>query len=479
MATRIVIEPVTRIEGHAKISLQLGDDGRVADARFHVGEFRGFEKFCEGRPFYEMPTLTSRVCGICPVSHLIASAKACDQILSVHTPSPARKLRRLMNLAQIIQSHALSFFHLSSPDLVLGMESDPARRNLFGLISFDEQYARGGIRLRKFGQEIIETLGGKRIHPGGVVPGGMAAPLSEEGRAAIQSHVSEARAIALSALERWKEILDRMAEEVEVFGRFPTLYVGLVTPEGDWEYYEGNLSVMDANGMVIAENIPPIEYQEYFAERVDTGSYMKPAYYRPRGEEAGVYRVGALARLNLCRKMGVPLADRELAEYRHRFPPPVASSFLYHHARLIEILASVEHISRLLDDEEIVATRVRAEARVNRLEAVGVSEAPRGTLFHHYKVNEDGLIQRVNLLIATGQNHGAMNRTILQIARHYVKGRDIPEGILNRIEAGIRAFDPCLSCSTHAFGQMPLVVELLAADGAVVDRVTRASGDRV
>ena len=475
-ATRIVIEPVTRIEGHAKISLHLGDDGRVADARFHVGEFRGFEKFCEGRPYYEMPTLTSRVCGICPVSHLIASAKACDQILSVHTPMPARKLRRLMGLGQFIQSHALSFFHLSSPDLVLGMESDPARRNLFGLIAADEEYARGGIRLRQFGQRVIETLGGKRIHPSGVVPGGMAAPLTEAGRAEIAGGVAEASAIALAALERWKHLLDGLAREVEVFGRFPSLYVGLVTPEGDWEHYEGNLSVMDANGMIIAENIPPIDYRDHFAERVDTGSYMKPAYYRPRGETDGVYRVGPLARLNLCRRMGVPLADRELSEYRHRFPPPASSSFLYHHARLIEILASIEHIARLLDDEEILSTRIRAEAHVNRLEAVGVSEAPRGTLFHHYQVDESGLIRRVNLLIATGQNHGAMNRTILQIARHYVKGRDIPEGILNRIEAGIRAFDPCLSCSTHAFGQMPLAVELVEPDGTVVGRLTRGAG---
>jgi NAD-reducing hydrogenase large subunit len=478
MTTRILIDPVTRIEGHAKISLVLGDDDSVASANFHVAEFRGFEKFCEGRPFYEMPTLTSRVCGICPVSHLIASAKACDQILAVHTPMPARKLRRLMGLGQFIQSHALSFFHLSSPDLVLGMESDPVKRNLFGLIAADEEYARGGIRLRQFGQRVIEILGGKRIHPSGVVPGGMAAPLTEEGRAEIEGHVADARAIVLSALERWKRMLDKMAQEVEVFGRFPTLYVGLVTPEGDWEYYEGSLSVMDGNGMIIAENIPPIDYQEYFAEEVDISSYIKPTYYKPRGETGGIYRVGPLARLNLCSHMGVPLADRELTEYRHRFPPPASSSFLYHHARLIEILASIEHISRLLEDEEILSTRIRAEAHVNRLEAVGVSEAPRGTLFHHYQVDEDGLIRRANLLIATGQNHGAMNRTILQIARHYVKGREIPEGILNRIEAGIRAFDPCLSCSTHAFGRMPLAIELVARDGTVVQRLSRRADGR-
>lgn len=473
MTTRIVIDPVSRIEGHAKITLVLGDDDQVSEARFHVGEFRGFEKFCEGRPFYEMPSLTARVCGICPVSHLIASAKACDQILAVHIPVAARKLRRLVNLGQIIQSHALSFFHLSSPDLILGMDSDPAKRNLFGLAAADEDYARGGIRLRQFGQRVIEVLGGRRIHPAWVVPGGVAAPLAEAGRAELDAHIGEARAIVTAALERWKRLLDGFKEEIEVFGHFPTLYLGLVSPEGDWEHYEGNLSVMDGHGMIIAENIVPLDYQKTLAETVDAGSYMKPAHYRPLGATAGVYRVGPLARLNLCRHMGVPLADRELAEYRHRFPPPASSSFLYHHARLIEILAAIEHIARLLADPDILSERIRAEARVNRLEAVGVSEAPRGTLFHHYQVDENGLIQRVNLLIATGQNHAAMNRTILDVARHYVKGPKIPEGVLNRIEAGIRAFDPCLSCSTHAFGRMPLVVVLERRDGTVVDRRVR------
>jgi len=473
MSRTITIDPVTRIEGHAKITLVLGDDERVADARFHVAEFRGFEKFCEGRPFFEMPSLTARVCGICPVSHLVASGKACDQILAVHTPVPARKLRRLVNLAQIIQSHALSFFHLSSPDLILGLESDPSKRNLFGLIAAEPEYARGGIRLRRFGQRAIEIVAGKRIHPSWMVPGGVAEPLSEAGRAEIQSGVAEASAIAVAALERWKGILDKHREEVEVFGRFPTLYVGLLTSEGNWETYEGSLCVMNGDGMIIAEDIPPARYQDYFTETVDGGSYMKPVYYRPLGEQAGVYRVGPLARLNLCKHMGVPLADRELAEYRHRYPPPVSSSFLYHYARLIEILASVEQIARLLDDPDILSHRIRAQARINQLEAVGVSEAPRGTLFHHYQVDENGLIKRANLLIATGQNHGAMNRAILQIAKRYVTGGDIPEGVLNRIEAGIRAFDPCLSCSTHAFGQMPLAVELVRGDGTVVARRTR------
>jgi NAD-reducing hydrogenase large subunit len=473
MAQRIVIDPVTRIEGHAKISIFLGDDGQVEDARFHVTEFRGFEKMCEGRPFHEMPGITARVCGICPVSHLIASAKAGDAILSVKLSPTAEKLRRLMNLAQIVQSHALSFFHLSSPDLVLGMESEPAKRNIFGLIAADADYARGGIRLRQFGQRAIELLGGKKIHPSWAVPGGVSNPLSAEGRSELRGRMTEAKSTARGALERFKRLLDQFGEEVEVFGRFPSLFLGLVGPGRKWEHYDGDLCVMAADGSIVNPAIAPLEYEKYLCETVDFGSFMKPVYYRPLGFPDGVYRVGPLARVNLCTSFGVPEADRELREYRDRYAPPQTSSFLYHYARLLEIAAALELIERLLDDPDIESTRMRAQAGVNNLEAVGVSEAPRGTLFHHYQVTEAGLIKRVNLVIATGQNHSAMNRTLAQIARRYIQQPSIPEGTLNRLEAGIRAFDPCLSCSTHAAGSMPLEVLLLARDGTLLERRVR------
>lgn len=473
MARRILIDPVTRIEGHAKISIVLADDGQVEDARFHVTEFRGFEKICEGRPFHEMPGITARVCGICPVSHLLASAKTGDQILAVDIPPTADKLRRLVNLAQIVQSHALSFFHLSSPDLVLGLESDPAKRNLFGLIAAEPDYARGGIRLRQFGQRVIELLAGRKIHPSWAVPGGVSNKLSSEARAEILERLPEATTIALGAIERFKKILDSHPTEVDVFGRFPTLFMGLVGRDGSWEHYEGDLRVTDSQGHSVNAGINPRDYQEFLCETVDYGSYMKPVYYRSYGFPEGVYRVGPLARVNICTSFTTPQADRELAEYRHRFPPPQTSSFLYHYARLLEILASIERIARLLDDPEIESGHVRAQAGVNCLEAVGVSEAPRGTLFHHYRVDESGLIERVNLLIATAQNHSAMNRTMQQIAKHYVHGPTIPEGILNRLEAGIRQFDPCLSCSTHAAGAMPLEVTLQSRDGRVMDRLIR------
>jgi NAD-reducing hydrogenase large subunit len=472
MGKRIVIDPVTRIEGHAKITIKLGDDGQVADARFHVAEFRGFERFCVGRPVWEMAGITARVCGICPVSHLIASAKAGDQIMAVTPPPPAVKLRRLMNLAQIVQSHSLSFFHLSSPDLLLGFDSDPARRNLFGLLGADRGLARGGIRLRQFGQEIIEHLGGKKIHPDWSVPGGVRGPLSETGRDAIRARIPESLAIAQTALSRFKGLLDRHHEEAESFGNFPSLFLGLVGHDGTWEHYDGKIRLGDSSGQIVADNLDAQRYMDWIGEAVEHDSYLKFPFYKPLGYPAGIYRVGPLARLNICERMPTRLADRELHEYRDRFGT-ATSSFHYHYARLIEILAGVEGIAQAVEDPDVLSERLRAHAGVNRLEGVGASEAPRGILFHHYQVDQDGKLIRVNLIIATGQNALAMNRTVKQIAQHYIKSPEIPEGILNRLEAGIRAFDPCLSCSTHAAGLMPLHVQLVNSNGCVLREAWR------
>lgn len=474
MTQRIVIDPVTRIEGHAKITIHLDDDGQVSDARFHVTEFRGFERFCEGRPLYEMPGITARVCGICPVSHLLASAKAADQILAVSVPPAAEKLRRLMNLGQILQSHALSFFHLSAPDFLLGFDSDPAARNLFGLLAAEPELARAGIRLRQFGQEIIAHLGGQKIHPAWAVPGGVRSALSPEAHARIRERVPEALAIILNTLSRFKRMLPAFEKEAHIFGNFPSLFMGLVGHDGTWEHYDGHLRFVDSAGNTIADRLEARRYDEFIGEAVEPDSYLKSPFYRPLGYPEGIYRVGPLARLNVCTHVGTPLADQELREFRDRANGAVTSAFRYHHARLIEILAAVEKIERTLDDPDLRSQRLRADAGINQLEGVGVSEAPRGTLFHHYKVDEYGLIRKVNLIIATGQNNLAMNRTVAQIARHYVRGPVIPEGMLNRVEAGIRAYDPCLSCSTHAAGAMPLQVSLVAADGTVLDEVWRS-----
>ncbi len=473
MSKTIVIDPVTRIEGHAKISIFLDDAGEVSDARFHVVEFRGFEKFCEGRPMWEMAGITARICGICPVSHLLASAKTGDKIQAVKVPVAGEKLRRMMNLGQIVQSHALSFFHLSSPDFLLGWDSDPATRNVFGLMSADPDLARSGIRLRQFGQKVIELLGAKKIHPAWAVPGGVRSPLSEEGRTWIRDRLPESYTTINTAIALFKRLLDQFSTEVQTFGEFPSLFMGLVGQNGVWEHYGGHLRFVDSQGNIVADNLSEDNYQDFLGEAVEPWSYLKFPYYKPLGYPAGIYRVGPLARLNVCQFMGTPAADNQLQEFRDRAGKIPTSSFLYHYARLIEILAGLEYIEQLVNDPDIVSPRTRATAGINQLEGIGVSEAPRGTLIHHYQVDENGLIKKVNLIIATGQNNLAMNKTIAQIAKHYIHGNEIPEGMLNRVEAGIRAYDPCLSCSTHAFGQMPFQIELIGADGRVVNQVCR------
>ena len=475
MAQRIIIDPVTRIEGHAKISIFMDDAGNVSDAEFHVVEFRGFEKFCEGRPYSEMPGITPRICGICPVSHLLAAAKAGDAIMAVNIPPAADKLRRVMNLGQIIQSHALSFFHLSAPDFLLGWDTPQAKRNVFGLIASNVDLARAGIRLRQFGQEIIQVLGGQKIHPAWAVPGGVRSPLTEEGRARIRAWLPEAYATTKTAFDLWKKVLDSHKKEVQIFGNFPSLFMGLVEPDGTWEHHGGKIRFTDSSGSIIADQLDPQKYYEYIGESVQPTSYLKSPYYSPLGFPDGMYRVGPLARLNVAEQMGTPKADAEFKKFKKlgRDRSAVTSSFLYHYARLIEILTSVERVEAYMDDAELLSEDLRADAGINSLRGVGVSEAPRGTLFHDYTVDRDGLLKKVNLIVATGQNNLAMNQTVAQIARHYVRGNKIPEPMLNRVEHGIRCYDPCLSCSTHAVGQMPLHVQLIAPDGTVLHEVAR------
>jgi len=473
MTKTIVIDPVTRIEGHAKISIFLDDLGEVSDAHFHVVEYRGFEKFCENRPMWEMAGITSRICGICPVSHLLASAKTGDKLLAVKIPPAGEKLRRLMNLAQITQSHALSFFHLSSPDFLLGWDTNPAIRNVFGLMSANPDLARGGIRLRQFGQQIIEILGARKIHTAWAVPGGVRSPLSEEGRAWIRDRLPESLATIENALTLFKNLLTELKTEVDVFGNFPSLFMSLVGKNGEWEHYGGHIRFTDSQGQIVADNLSEDDYQQYIGEAVEPWSYLKFPYYKPLGYPDGIYRVGPLARLNVCTHIGTPKADRELQEFRDRAGGVALSSFFYHYARLIEILAAIEKIAELIDDPDITSPHTRARAGINCLEGIGVSEAPRGTLFHHYNVDENGMIKKVNLIIATGHNNLAMNKTVAQIAKHYIHNGDVSEGLLNRVEAGIRNFDPCLSCSTHAFGKMPLLIELLGSDGKLLKQLNR------
>jgi len=471
MTKKIIIDPVTRIEGHAKITIQLNDDGKVAKTQLHVTQLRGFEKFTEGRPYYEMPSITARICGICPVSHLLASAKACDAIMSVAIPDTAFKLREVLHCGQFVQSHALSFFHLSAPDLLLGFDSDPAARNVIGVLEKHPELARDGIALRKFGQRIIEGLAKERIHPSWIVPGGVNAPLAPEIRDRILAELPQAKAIAKRTLGMFKGVLDTFAEEIEHFGNTPTMYAGLVDAEGGLQFYDGVLRFRDADGKTVVEGMRARDYARYIGEASLAYSYLKAPYYKPIGYPGGIYRVGPLARLNAADRCGTPEADAEFAAFHQRYGAVVQSSFHFHYARLIEALHAIEKIELLLGDPGILDTHVRARAGVNSPEGVGMIEAPRGVLIHHYKVDETGAMKWANLIVATGHNNLAMNRSIDQVSRHFIDGTKLQEGMLNRVSAVVRAYDPCLSCSTHADGSIALQIQLLAPDGALLDEL--------
>jgi len=462
MSRTITIDHVTRIEGHARIDIHLNDAGKVASTQFHVTQFRGFEKFTEGRPYYEMPAITARICGICPVSHLLASVKACDAIMAVQIPETAVLLRELLHCAQFVQSHALSFFHLSAPDLLLGFDSDPRLRNVVGLIEKHPEAARDGIALRKFGQQAIERLAGERIHPSWTVPGGVNKPLSVETRDHLLTEIPIARSIVRRTLKTFKAMLDDFPAESESFGNMPTYHAGLTDIDGNLQLYDGIIRFVDVEGKPVASVVKPRDYSKYIGEASIPDSYLKAPYFKPLGYPDGTYRVGPLARLNVAERIATEEAQHELVEYRQRLGRIVQSSFFYHYARLVEALYGIERMEELLHDPLITDQHVRAEAGVNALDGVGIVEAPRGILIHHYKVDEKGAMKWANLIVATGHNNLAINRSIRQVAERFVDGDHLTEGAVNRVSAIVRAYDPCLSCSTHAF-------RLYDAAGVLVD----------
>jgi len=468
---RITIEPVSRIEGHAKITIRLDDQGHVAGTEFHVTQVRGFEKFTEGHPYYEMPGITARICGICPISHLLASSKACDSIMAVRIPPTAKKLRELAHYAQIVQSHALSFFYLSAPDFLLGMDSNPASRNVLGVIASHPELARDGIELRKFGLQIIEGLAQERVHPSWIVPGGVSAPLTSATRDHVLSELPAAKAIADRTIRFFKGALDSYKEEIEFFGSAPTMFAGLVDRKGNLQLYDGGLRFRNAAGQIVEDQIPAEDYAQWIGEASLRESYLKAPYFKPQGFPGGIYRVGPLGRLNAADQCGTLAADAELTEFHQRFGSVAQSAFLYHYARLIEIIYALERIEGLLADPQILETHVRATAGVNTLEGIGMIEAPRGTLIHHYKVNEDGAIVWANLIVATGHNNFAIGKSVQQVSEHFIDGTKLTEGMLNRVSAVVRAYDPCLSCSTHAWDQPAVRIVLRSSSGTVLDEI--------
>jgi NAD-reducing hydrogenase large subunit len=471
---KITIEPVTRIEGHARITIHLNDDGEVEQTFFHVDEFRGVEKFSEGRPYFEMPQITQRICGICPVSHHLAAAKAGDGVAGVEPPRPGSLLRELLHMGQIVQSHSMHFFHLAAPDLVFGFDADPAIRNVFGIVQANPELALKAVNLRRYGQQIIERLGGKRVHPNLAVPGGANAPLSLQARDAIAAERDTMVGYTQEAITIAKDLLGADPKLVETFASFPSNYMGLVDGDGALHLYDGEIRVRDATGGLVAQ-FRPEDYRDHVAEHVERWSFLKFPYLRALGWPQGTYRVGPLGRLNVADRIATPLADEEFKRFKQiNGGKPLEGSLYYHYARLIEALYALERIGELLDDPDILSTEVRAFPPPELAgHGVGVIEAPRGTLFHEYWTDEHGLLTRVNLIVATGNNNWAMNSAAGSVAKAYVQGKQLTEGMLNRVEAAIRCYDPCLSCATHALGQMPLQVTLLDADGTVLDQVAR------
>ena len=472
-AQKITIEPVTRIEGHAKITIRLDEGGKVDHAYLHINEFRGFEKFCEGRLVDEMAYITPRICGICPVSHHLAAAKAGDAVLGCPPPRPASLLRELMHMGQVIQSHGMHFFELAGPDLLLGFDADPAVRNVVGLIQAAPDLAVKAVNLRKFGQNIIAILGGRRIHPNFAIPGGVNKALTAAERDEIRGGMADAIETTKIGLQIIKDWAVKNAEDIAKFAVFETGYFGLVTPQNGLELYDGDLRLVDKTGAQL-ERFKEANYLDYIAEHVENWSYLKFPYYKKMGWPQGVYRVGPLGRLNTCDHIDTPLAQEEFVAYRAiNNGVPLGNTLYYHYARLIEVLASIEKVGVLLDDPDILSTDVLNTRQNPVPEGVGVIEAPRGTLFHHYWINEDRQITKVNLIVATGHNNWAMSEAVDNVAKTYITGPEIREGLLNRVEAAVRAHDPCLSCSTHAVGQMPMVVEVTNPDGEVVQVLRR------
>jgi NAD-reducing hydrogenase large subunit len=472
MSRTITIEPVTKIEGHGKVTIHLDEQGNVADARFHVTEFRGFEKFCEGRMLWDMPVITERACGICPVSHHLASAKACDDLLGVAIPPAARKLRELMHMAQMVHSHALHFFFLAAPDLVLGPDADPLKRSVLGIVEADPELAKKAIRLRKIGQTGIERVGGRKIHPVTAIPGGMSQPLDHKDRFVMLKEADEAIALAKLAVGVARALNEKYASVIPTFAAFDTAYCGLVK-DGALELYDGDIRIVDASGRRLAE-FPGRDYLKHIGERVEEWSYLKFPYYKPMGWPGGVYRVNSLARLNVADRVTTPLAAAEHKAFRALGKGrPVRESLYFHYARTIELLHAAERMKELLLDDEIVSGDVRVRVDRRAGEGVGVIEAPRGTLIHHYWADDMGKVTKVNLIVATVHNNQAMNMSVADVARQFIRNGKASEGLLNRVEMAIRCYDPCLSCATHAVGRMPLVVEVLSNRGALVDRIHR------
>lgn len=474
----IEISPVTRVEGHGKVTIHLDRDGQVDEARLHIVEFRGFERFIRGRLLWEVPVIVQRLCGICPVSHHLAAAKAMDVICGVdELPPTAEKMRRLMHYGQVMQSHVLHFFHLAAPDFLFGFGAPAEKRNIFEVIREQPELGRRAILMRKFGQDIIEATAGKKIHGTGAIPGGINRNLPIETRDALLRDLADMESWAQDAVGLARDYTHEHAEMVGKFAAFPSSYMSLVRPEdGALDLYDGNLRALDASGKPIFDQIPYDRYHEFLIEDVRSWSYMKFPFIKELGPDTGWYRVGPLARMNTASMIDTPLANDARNELMGSDGGITNAILSNHWARMIEVLHCIEKIGELLNDPDLQGTELKATGE-RREEGIGVIEAPRGNLIHHYQVDENDQVTYCNLIVSTTHNNEGMNRAVKDVAVKQLSGqKEITEGMLNQVEVAIRAYDPCLSCATHALGQMPLQVELVDAAGAVIDCKTRDAG---
>jgi NAD-reducing hydrogenase large subunit len=480
MGQKITIEPVTRVEGHGKVTIHLDDKGNVSRTRLHIVEFRGFERFVQGRPYWEAPVLVQRLCGICPVSHHLAAAKALDVIVGAGTGDgltpTGEKMRRLMHYGQIFQSHALHFFHLASPDLLFGIDSDPLVRNIIGVALKHKDLAVQGVMMRKYGQEIIKATAGKKIHGTGAIPGGINKNLSIEERdtflhGADPLNIDKMIEWGQASVDFFKEYHKQNQAMIDGFAAFPSSHLSLVRKDGAMDLYHGVLRAIDTDGKRILDDVDYQDYANYINEEVRNWSYMKFPYLMDIGKENGWYRVGPLARCNTADFIPTPLAQKELEIFKaYTGGKPNNMSMHMHWARLIELLHSAEMMKELLNDPDLRKNDLVTKGTKTN-EGVGVIEAPRGTLFHHYRINDADQIEMCNLIVSTTNNNEPMNRAVNSVAVDYMTGqKEITEGMMNAVEVAIRAYDPCLSCATHALGQMPLEITLYDANDNLIDK---------
>ena len=469
-ARRLVIEPVTRVEGHGKVTILLDDQNRVTQARLHIVEFRGFERFIQGRPFWELPVLVQRLCGICPVSHHLCAAKAVDRLVGGERLTPtAEKMRRLMHYGQMFQSHALHFFHLASPDLLFGFDADPAIRNVIGVAGRHPDLARQGILMRKYGQEVIRLTAGKKIHGTGAIPGGINKNLTAAERDFLLADLDQMLTWSREALGIARDYTNENLELASAFGSFDSNHLSIVRADGAMDLYDGGLRAVDKDGNPLFDHVDNQCYLDHIAEEVKPWSYMKFPFIRSIGPEDGWYRVGPLARLNTCDFIPTPEAEAARREFMAPTDgKPNNTTLAYHWARMIELLHAIECIRDLLHDPDLQGEDLVVKGE-RRAEAVAIVEAPRGTLFHHYRIDERDQVVMANLIVSTTSNNEPMNRAVQKVAADHLSGQPrITEGLLNHVEVAIRAYDPCLSCATHAVGKMPLVVELRDAHGRLL-----------